>query len=137
MNETVEVKTCELEGPALDWAVATAQGWIRYEEDSVELGWYWHTDPENAPYGPIIYLGDWRPSNNWSQCGPLIEKYRFEFEWVGNDWHGEPLNFFTACGFDMPADAASAGPTHLIAACRAIVRAKYGKTVSVPAELIK
>ncbi|MBV5779803.1 DUF2591 domain-containing protein, partial [Pseudomonas aeruginosa] len=75
--------------------------------------------------------------NNWSQCGPLIEKYRFEFEWVGNDWHGEPLNFFTACGFDMPADAASAGPTHLIAACRAIVRAKYGKTVSVPAELIK
>ncbi|HBP1888922.1 TPA: DUF2591 domain-containing protein [Pseudomonas aeruginosa] len=132
MNETVEVMTCDLEGPALDWAVATAQGWIRYEEDSVELGWYWHTDPENAPYGPIIYLGDWRPSNNWSQCGPLIEKYRFEF-----GWYGEPLNFFTAFGFNIPTGATSTGPTHLIAACRAIVTAKLGETVSVPAELIK
>lgn len=26
MSETVEVKTCELEGAALDWAVAMAEG---------------------------------------------------------------------------------------------------------------
>ncbi|HFL2728906.1 TPA: phage protein NinX family protein [Pseudomonas aeruginosa] len=119
MSETVEVKTCELEGPALDWAVAKADGWDFSKE-----------------YYRIMVQG-YCPSTDWRQGGPLIEKYRFEFEWVGNDWHGEPLNFFTACGFDMPADAASAGPTHLIAACRAIVRAKYGKTVNVPAELIK
>ncbi|EMI4464310.1 phage protein NinX family protein [Pseudomonas aeruginosa] len=137
MSETVEVMTCELEGPALDWAV----GCIEDEQiERKQIGWLlmnlkvWIPLPD-TPYFDIVT--HWSPSTDWSQGGPLIEKYRFEFEWVGSDWHGEPLNFFTACGFDMPADATSAGPTHLIAACRAIVRAKHGKTVSVPAELIK
>ncbi|ERV86752.1 TPA: DUF2591 family protein [Pseudomonas aeruginosa] len=157
MNETVEVKTCDLEGPALDWAVAHAtKAWEWAHE------WFptMTLDPTfirvvarecpRGPHGALVVTclleprnpfrqdpQPFNPSTDWSQGGPLIEKYRFEFEWVGSDWHGEPLNFFTACGFDMPADATSAGPTHLIAACRAIVRAKYGKTVSVPAELIK
>lgn len=118
---TVEVKTAELIGPALDWAVAKAE--------LVDVC---------IPESDVIwakYCGPYNPSIHWSDGGPLISKYRFEFEWVGSDWHGEPLQFFTACGCDMPADATSAGPTHLIAACRAIVRAKLGDTVQIPAEL--
>ena len=118
---TVEVKTADLIGTALDWAVAKAE--------LVDVC---------IPEGDVIwakYCGPYNPSIRWADGGPLISKYRFEFEWLGSDWHGEPLEFFTACGCDMPADATSAGPTHLIAACRAIVRAKLGKTVQVPAEL--
>ncbi|MDT0990785.1 phage protein NinX family protein [Pseudomonas aeruginosa] len=125
MSETAEMKTCELEGAALDWAVAVIEGYDLMKH------------PFRRAYIQNFGYCDYSPSINWTFGGPLIEKYRFEFEWVGNDWHGEPLNFFTACGFDMPADAASAGPTHLIAACRAIVRAKLGETINVPAELIK
>ncbi|HBP6823478.1 TPA: DUF2591 domain-containing protein [Pseudomonas aeruginosa] len=132
MSETVEMKTCELEGVALDWAVATAQGWIRYEEDSVELGWYWHTEPENAPYGPIIYLGDWRPSNNWSQCGPLIEKY--DIALVGGERNNQERRRLAHMG---DSGSCAYGSDNLIAACRAIVRAKLGETINVPAELIK
>ncbi|ASP07888.1 TPA: phage protein NinX family protein [Pseudomonas aeruginosa] len=144
MSETVEVKTCELEGAALDWAVAMAEG----EEVIVhDIGQYRydvrggiHCCKYGCTFGPRSITEEverYEPSDSWAQGGPLIEKHRFEFEWIGSDWHGEPLRFFTACGCDMPADATSAGPTHLIAACRAIVRAKLGETINVPAELIK
>lgn len=132
MSETVEVKIWDLEGEALDWAVATAQGWIRYEEDSVELGWYWHTEPENAPYGPIIYLGDWRPSNNWSQCGPLIEEY--DIALVGGERNNQERRRLAHTGDGV---SCAYGSDNLIAVCRAIVRAKLGETINVPAELIK
>ncbi|EMS3863840.1 TPA: DUF2591 domain-containing protein [Pseudomonas aeruginosa] len=125
VSETVEVKTCELEGAALDWAVAVIEGYDLMKH------------PFRRAFIPNFGYCDYSPSTNWTFGGPLIEKHRFEFEWIGSDWHGEPLRLFTACGCDMPADATSAGPTHLIAACRAIVRAKLGETVSVPAELIK
>lgn len=133
MSETVEMKTCDLEGEALDWAVATAQGWIRYEEDSVELGWYWHTEPENAPYGPIIYLGDWRPSNNWSQCGPLIEKHMVRTHYAADT---EKRADAGCIAQTWRPYAEAYGRTLLIAACRAIVLAKLGENVNVPAELI-
>lgn len=124
---TVEVKTADLIGPALDWAVAKA-----IEEPLCE----------EACQGDYILIGTgngdlkrFSPSTDWIHGGPLIDKHRFEFEWVGSDWHGEPLQFFTACGCDMPADATSTGPSHLIAACRTIVRAKLGDIVKIPEEL--
>ncbi|WP_343577994.1 phage protein NinX family protein [Pseudomonas sp.] len=128
---TMEVKTADLIGPALDWAVAATSGVpLEFVDGKCFVPWG-NAIPGCAKNGAT----HWSPSTNWSQGGPLIDKHRFEFEWVDSDWHGEPLQFFTACGCDMPADATSAGPTHLIAACRAIVRAKLGNTVQIPAEL--
>lgn len=143
---TIEVKTADLIGPALDWATFCAiytgiEPTIHViEEATIERKPFIKpiTFPRtvhlsySGAYGVTV---PWHPSTDWECGGPLIDKHRFEFEWVGSDWHGEPLEFFTACGCDMPADATSAGPTHLIAACRAIVRAKLGDTVQIPAEL--
>ncbi|WP_236175966.1 phage protein NinX family protein [Pseudomonas pseudonitroreducens] len=136
---TVEMETADLIGVALDWAVLYALNgdgpdWI------VEEGVLFIVTTRDVRVGMdgIVeqeFYDPYRPSTRWDHGGPLIDKHRFEFEWVGSDWHGEPLQFFTACGCDMPADATSSGSTHLIAACRAIVRAKLGETVQIPAEL--
>lgn len=108
-HETVTLRTCDLIGAALDWAVAKAVTYVDYH--------------------------GWSPSTDWSQGGPLIHKYLFDFEWVVSDWHGEPIEKFVAAhGYGL--DREGIGPDHLIAACRAIVSAHLGDSVDVPAELV-
>lgn len=114
MSETVEVMTCDLEGPALDWAVAKADGW----------------DFSKEYYRIMVQV--YCPSTDWSQGGPLIEKYKLDLGAPMENIPG-PWNANTEWGHPM----GTPGPTALIAACRAIVRAKLGETINVPAELIK
>ncbi|HEK2618693.1 phage protein NinX family protein [Pseudomonas aeruginosa] len=115
MSETVEVKTCELEGPALDWAVAKADGWDFSKE-----------------YYRIMVQG-YCPSTDWSQGGPLITEFLIEFRVE----HARTICSYLCDANGMYISDGSYGDTHLIAACRAIVTAKLGETVSVPAERIK
>lgn len=148
MSKMIEVKTSELEGKALDWAVATAQGWeLRetYSMMSPEDGWgrrapgpdfqvrdpwkSWHNadgSPVSARFHLKLKECDWHPSTDWSQGGPLIEKYQLRL--VPYD-----AGYFSYTE-SMPLE--EVGTTALIAACRAIVAAKLGDTVSVPAELL-
>ncbi|EPK5820827.1 phage protein NinX family protein [Pseudomonas aeruginosa] len=132
MSETVEVKTCDLEGQALDWAV----GCIEDEQiERKQIGWLlmnlkvWIPLPD-TPYFDIVT--HWSPSTDWSQGGPLIEKYKLD---IGAPMENIPglWNANTEWGHPM----GTPGPTALIAACRAIVREWLGEIVSVPAELIK
>jgi len=114
--EMIEVKTAELIGPLLDWAVAQAEG--------ISLRIY---------HGEVLRDYDgfpqfWRPSTDWSQGGPLIEKYAIEFEWVTD----------LALRAEIPSCGTAAhARTHLVAACRAIVASVLGDTVSVPRELMQ
>ncbi|HCF6183632.1 hypothetical protein [Pseudomonas aeruginosa] len=69
MSETIEVKTCELEGQALDWAV----GCIEDEQiERKQIGWLlmnldvWIPLPD-TPYFDIVT--HWSPSTYWSQGG--------------------------------------------------------------------
>ncbi|HCF6753927.1 phage protein NinX family protein [Pseudomonas aeruginosa] len=139
MSETVEVKTCELEGAALDWAVAMAEG----EEVIVHgIGQYRydvrggiHCCKYGCTFGPRSITEEverYEPSDSWAQGGPLIEKHKLDIGAPMENVTG-PWNANTEWGHPM----GTPGPTPLVAACRAIVRAKLGETVSVPAELIK
>lgn len=79
----------------------------------------------------------WSPSADWSQGGPLIEKHRMDFT-----FDRDGLVFAYLCdenGIELPSSHKweAFGPTHLIAACRAIVAAHLGEVVSVPAELVE
>ena len=120
MNEFVEVKTSDLIGPPLDWATAVAIG---HEPNLIAL---W----------PIVFVNGlfFSPSTSWSQGGPLIEDHKACVAiFCDGDWccafnPGERLQDWSDSGY---------GPTPLIAACRAIVRAKLGETVSVPKELMQ
>ncbi|HGT2710345.1 TPA: phage protein NinX family protein [Pseudomonas aeruginosa] len=140
MSETAEMKTCELEGAALDWAVAMAEG----EEVIVHgIGQYRydvrggiHCCKYGCTFGPRSMTKEverYEPSDSWAQGGPLITKYLIEFA-------VEHARTICACLCDengMYISGCSYGDTYLIAACRAIVTAKLGETVNVPAELIK
>lgn len=121
MNDTVTIPTSELEGAALDWAVAKAE-----------------CAPVEIPASDVVWrkhFGVYSPSTDWRHGGELIHKYMFDFEWVVSDWHGEPIEkFCVAHGYGL--DCEGLGPTHLIAACRAIVAARLGDEVQVPRELL-
>ena len=120
MTEFVEVKTSELTGAALDWAVAKAE--------AVELTLV-GAHPHAVVGGRLV--GNYRPSSNWSQGGPLIEKYKLDIDASMENQNG-PWNAATEWAHPLGYK----GETPLIAACRAIVASVLGETVSVPKELL-
>ena len=99
------MKTSELTGLALDWAVAKCEG---VEIIVRQENWDWY-------------------SSSWEQGGPIIERERINIdpspdspEWYGyydnhGKWHG--------------------GPTPLIAAMRCYVASKLGDDIEIPEEL--
>lgn len=126
MTQMIEVKAAELVGPALDWAVATVEGmnpstyFYRHEG-------YWVVPIARGGYNPGGKSVYWfSPSTNWSQGGPLIATHRVSV--IYSDETCDP------CAW-TDRTAPWHGSTPLIAACRAIVAAKLGEVVNVPAEL--
>ena len=120
----MKVKTSELIDAALDWAVAKCEGKNGVLHDDgitrcIVIA---------APSG--VYKGTWRPSLNWAQGGPIIER-----EGIGS--------FHYIHGFHGPTWSASIGsggfqqdgPNPLIAAMRCFVSSKLGDTVDIPEEL--
>lgn len=117
----IEMKTVDLTGPALDWAIAQIEG-VEVAIAAPHYGTGWRVYKPN-------FGGKYSPSTEWAFGGPLIAKHAIGF--VGHDadnW----------LAFSSPADSThqGIGPTHLIAACRAIVAAKLGDTLQVPRELL-
>lgn len=112
MTEFVEVKTADLVGAALDWAVAKAE-----------------ISPTEMPQNDIWskYCAPYSPSTEWKYGGPLIDKFRVSI--IYSDEVCDP------CAW-TDSSAAWHAPTPLIAACRAIVASVLGETVSVPKELL-
>lgn len=105
------MKTSELTGAALDWAVAKAEG-IVWEQGDLDAG----------EYGP-----GFAPATNWAQGGPIIEREGINIgchldgaEWVARNYWGE---------------CESIGPTPLIAAMRCLVASRFGDEVEIPEEL--
>lgn len=126
---TIEVKTSELEGDALDWAVATAIGaGVLFEDWGGPNPWVVLSDHAALEWVPFS------PSTDWSQGGPLIEKYRLEIVFDGS--RNEGWRCVKDWCYGEVNDTYPLGETHLSAACRAIVAAKLGDVVQVPAELI-
>lgn len=112
----MKIKTSELTGAALDWAVAQAEGNVRLQFDNREgliinnvLGW--------IPY---------RPSLAWQQGGPIIEREGISIGMVCEYWQAHMSEF------SLFVD----GPSPLIAAMRCYVKSKLGDEVEVPEELI-
>lgn len=143
MSELIEEKTAGLIGPALDWAVAKARGWqmVRVPTDidgnfggEVLAPPDFSSDfkfPNRGRVGAAFFLRRW--STDWSQGGPLIEKYRPDMQTGPGGKVGAYLN---NNGGDPAPLVCCTGETYLIALCRAIAFAKLGDTVQVPKELM-
>lgn len=122
----MKIKTSELTGPALDWAVAKAAGVaVRVERDNL-LYQIWRKGQRKSPYS----MG-YTPSTDWAQGGPIIER-----EFITIDQKERSI---CAC-IDAPEghelnDIWANGPTPLIAAMRCYVASKMGEVVEIPKEL--
>ena len=117
------MKTSELTGAALNWAVAQCEGKNSvascYYEDNVPL-WL-----DEAPH-PV-----WEPSSNWAQGGAIIEREEISIAKEGD----EPWAAWSKSPFRDEAEAFGYGETPLIAAMRCYVASKLGDEVEVPDEL--
>jgi len=104
----MKIKTAELIGPALDWAVAKCE-WYREEGD-------WRG----------LYIADY--STDWVQGGPIIEREKIGLDPFGETWIAHPSY--------RPIQPNVSGPTPLISAMRCYVASKLGDEVDVPEELL-
>lgn len=128
---TVEVKTADLIGTALDWAVGVTNGWAWGPPHRL-YEWDCWRDTEGNIVGPMPAQA-FRPSTSWEHGGPLIDRHDIHFNAVDCT----PLGLHGFRAFQKGDLLNSVfGETRLIAACRAIVAANLGNAVQVPAELM-
>lgn len=128
----MKIKISELTGAALDWAVATALG---LTIDSLIGGavWAWTKD---ALTGEDEAVEVFRPSRDWSQGGPIIERMCIGTKrrapcMQGEQWSAEGSILAVSVGCE-PAY----GPTPLVAAMRCYVGSRMSSPVDVPEELL-
>ena len=129
----MKIKTSELSGVALDWAVAHSVGMVvRW----VDAGYF--------EAKPTIELDTWfRIGSSWSPSANSNDMAEINIGSLSAIRLGN--SGFAACETGAPNSAGqgrrlitikSEGPTMLIAACRAIVAAKLGDEVDVPEGLV-
>ncbi|AYA39920.1 DUF2591 family protein [Xenorhabdus nematophila] len=70
----MKIKTSELTGRALDWSVAMAIG---AKEEIISKERIWLKLSNGYYYVSNRGLYNFEPSNNWIQCGKLIEEYKW------------------------------------------------------------
>jgi hypothetical protein len=98
------MKTSDLEGAALDWAVAKCE-----DKQSKPLDWI-----------PPAY------STDWQQGGPIIEREKITPQYMDRGY----WRAWTEVG--EKAHKVAYGPTPLIAAMRCYVASKLGDGVEIP-----
>lgn len=132
------IKTEELSGTALDWAVAEALDDYCVRRAS-EAGYAWgEGDPlivVPSDHNQCFWIfgeDDWSPSINWVQGGPLVDEYDV---WLAGPASIDSVGDCHAAWVDGTGPIAH-GETKLIAAMRAIVAAKLGKEMDVPEEFL-
>jgi hypothetical protein len=131
----MKVKTVELIGTALDWAVAMSLGYIPAKREKRNWGYATVPAPELAfsrlltskdNPGNSLYQRNLGFSNDWSQGGPIIERERIHLD----EGHG-------LWGALHSYEYSSFGHTPLIASMRCYVASKLGDEVEIPEELLK
>jgi hypothetical protein len=114
------MKTSELIGPALDWAVAK----IEFPDPDYDDEW--------RTANIYFESNEWafQPSTNWEQGGPIIEREHIELHHDDGIWSAAHPRIRPKSRWWRN------GPTPLIAAMRCYVAFKLGDEVEIPEELL-
>ena len=128
----------DLTGQALDYAVAKADGrTIRHNPMGPTIPGYWIWEEVPSGKGGVILSrciykkigGEYSPSTNWGQGGPIIERERIAIDpYICNEFGAYYKRWgdaFYQCDENL-----------LIAAMRCFVNYKLGDVVEIPAGLI-
>ena len=121
----MKVKTADLIGPALDWAVAVVEGLTE------ENAWTTIEIFKAARAGGLYWY-----STDWGQGGPLIQREEIGLRRNapcsrGREWEASPSATAKGAGGKW-----GYGPTPLIAAMRCFVASRLGDEVEIPDELV-
>lgn len=135
----MKIKTGELIGAALDWAVG------KCEENE-----FYKMTLRPRGYGPPVpFMQDICPSTagggyyplfytDWRHGGPIIERERLTIFFEYTDPENPSEYTWIANPYDMDSICQRKyGPTPLIAAMRCYVTSKLGSEIDVPNELVK
>ena len=114
------MKVSELNGAALDWAVAKCEGAYAPSVDTDIDG------TKRINYGGMY--PEW--STDWEQGGPIIEREKISLWARGNEWAAESF-------IQNQQGNEQTGPTPLIAAMRCYVASKLGDDIEIPNELME
>lgn len=134
-----ELKTADLEGAALDWAVATV---IALDEG-----------PDATRYGPADFREQrlrtckdgefvYRWSSSWAQGGPLLVEHDIIFRKYHRPDSPDHGKYYAMVHRDSgqivhwSRRTSLTGPTPLIAAMRCLVAYRLGDTIDIPEELL-
>lgn len=127
----MKIKTIEMTGAALDWAVAKCEGW------KVSVAEFRKSQLSSSKFAY---------SSVWAKGGPIIERENIS---VNRYTHSEVTEsgqeiyrkdgwtaFTTATAYWMTPKRAY-GPTPLIAAMRCYVMSRFGDEIEIPQELFE
>lgn len=118
-----KMRTSELTGAALDWVIATCEGYSVSISESGEV--------IIMREGVVDYFD---PHRNWGWGGPIIEREHITLGWVVSNY----LHVTGCWSGHIPQTNGKIlyGPTPLVAAMRCYVSSKFGDEVAVPDELL-
>jgi Protein of unknown function (DUF2591) len=125
----VKIDTSTLEGPALDWAVAKAEGYDEWGWDR-EVSNFWMI--RRSTQTEHWLKGCYEPSTVWRDGGPIIDREQISVlsptrHSMASEWRAYTGN----------KKFVMLGSTALIAAMRCFVASKLGDEVDIPEELLK
>lgn len=123
----MKVKTSDLSGISLDYAVAVCEGGSDFCFDGITWGFNLSGNVKVLAKGWAQSMS-YCPSTDWYTGGPIIEEERIDTNtsyppptWVATDHDGSKT---------------CTGPTPLIAAMRCFVASKLGDEVDIPEGLL-
>lgn len=146
----MKIRTSELIGPALDWAVAKALGLelVRSHDHFRRIATHWSEEQLRERFSRstnewmyVDTVGNLAPygaySTSWAAGGPIIEEYGINV-CIQNDEPQYKISPSRRWYSQVDHRVCTAyGPTPLIAAMRCHVASKLGDVVDIPEELLK
>ena len=121
----MKIKSSELKGKALDWAVAVAEGRAPSLHEYSKGDGQWFILMQTGVYRTVCAF-----SESWAQGGPIIDR---------EDICIKQGKYIPTSAYIYKGDGYAAylqGDTPLIAAMRCYVASKLGDVVDVPGELM-
>lgn len=129
MTDLIEVKTSDLVGEQLAWAVAKAEG-LAVNLEPPQYGNPWRVFVRRLGEA-TARLERYNPQEEWSLSGPLIRENGISLH---APQHAQDC--WAAWATIDGKEVVMGGDTEIIAACGVIVAGKLGDTVQVPKELM-
>jgi len=124
------MKTSELSGSALDWAVAKCEGLLCF-------GFIVDVAGTFAVVNSDRQCEVFEPSTDWAQAGQIIERECIEWQWLPSLSEAHRYGARRPSLGGLNRTFCMDGPTILVAAMRCYVASKIGDEVDVPEELME